>query len=328
MTAQTPSLFSKCIAPVEKIIDVFEDAFADVFDQDIRILKPILNYAGNTEGKRLRPILFFLTQGLVGAAELAHVTVAVMLEMLHTVSLIHDDVVDESDQRRGMDTMNARWGNKLAVLTGDYLLAKMLSMGIENGYGAILKRISDVAVEMGRGELMQGFMASQPDISLDYYYAIIEKKTAMLFGVASELAGVVTGQSTAVSDHLYQLGLYFGMSFQIKDDILDLTGNDDVMGKPSGQDLFNGKVNIPLVFAMNTVEEKNKTQLEALLDTQASVQLEDIRQLLDVDKGIELAQQAAREYSDKTRDLLKQFDNSEYRVSIDALLEFNLDRMK
>ena len=328
MVDQSSMTFESHLHPVQEAMHDFEIEFEKTFDQDIRMIKPILDYAGHTEGKRLRPILFFLTQGMIGAPQIRHTVVAVMIEMLHSVSLMHDDVIDEADIRRGEATMNATWGNKLAVLAGDYLLAKMLSIGINQGYGDVLKRIADVAVEMGRGELMQGVLSSHPELTINDYYSIIEKKTAMLFGVASELAGRVVDKNQDEMKILYQLGLNFGMSFQIKDDILDLIGTDDVMGKPTGQDLLNGKLNIPIVLALSKADEKARHQLLNMLKQKETIEYKEIQNHLDIEKGIQMAETAALDYTDKTKSIVQLFDESPYKTSIISLLQFNLDRVR
>ncbi|MCJ7697093.1 MAG: polyprenyl synthetase family protein, partial [Thermoplasmata archaeon] len=279
------------------------------------------------KGKRIRPIIFFLSQGLVGSPSLESIRVAVLLEILHTATLIHDDIVDDSSVRRGKKTPNALWGNKVSVLLGDYLLAKVLLLGVKVQWNGVLEIISNVVMEMGRGELRQVIIGTTEYINENEYYKIITDKTAALFQATCELGGLVLHASQAEKSRLNQFGEYFGMSFQIRDDILDLTGYTKLTGKPSGQDIFNGKITLPLILALGHASKEERERLFKKLDNIKNKNTKWILQFINSKKGIERAQTQSEIFAKKAIEILNTFKPSVYRESMEQLVMHDLKRV-
>ena len=273
-------------------------------------------------------MLFFLTQGLVGRPDPDSVSIAVMIELLHTATLIHDDVVDHSPQRRGRKSLNALWGDRVSVLVGDYLFAKVLELGVEAGWDDVLRIVSKAVSDMGRGELREELQDDKRSSNVDEYYDRIRDKTSGFFSASCELGGLVVGAGEAEKARLREFGEMYGMAFQIRDDILDFSGYTDRMGKPVGQDVSNGRMTLPLILALSdaTGEEKKKV-LDGL--EEASVSKDDGRWIVRfvVERGgVDGAQQTALRFADEAVDILKTFGPSEYRDSLEMLVAYDLVR--
>ncbi|MBN2028882.1 polyprenyl synthetase family protein [bacterium] len=314
--------------PVKVELELFEKEYESQFQPNSDFLIPLLEYVNQEKGKHIRPTLFFLVQGLIGKPNLKSIRIAVLLEMLHVATLIHDDVVDDSFFRRGRKTPNALWGNKVAVLLGDYLLAKVLSLGVEAPWKDVLKIISRVVMDMGRGELRQvviGTTAKQIDEK--EYYRIIKDKTAALFQATCELAGLIANGTQKERARLNRLGEYFGMSFQIRDDILDLTGKSELMGKPAGQDICNGKITLPIILALKHASEIEKQRFFKKLASEKEIDTEWIFDFVGRKKGIQRAQAQSALFADKAIAILSTFGSSIYRESIEKLVKHDLVRV-
>ena len=246
---------------VRKEIQEFNKVYALQFQASEKYLKPFFKLVGLKKGKQLRPLLFFLSQGLVDRSHLEDVKIAVVLELLHTATLVHDDVIDGANQRRGTKTVNALWGDRVSVLFGDYLFARVLCLGVETGSLEILKTISDIVLAMGSGELRQIVQSNRKMGNLTSYYRIIKEKTAGLFSAACKLGGLSVSASDNELDKLFRFGENFGMAFQIRDDILDLLGDSRKTGKPSTLDLMNNHYSLPVLFAYHRASSGEKKEL-------------------------------------------------------------------
>ena len=306
----------------------FEKEYFLQFQSDNIFLQPIFDYVGQEKGKRLRPILFFLSQGLIHRPNRRYVKIAVLIELLHTATLIHDDVVDGSLERRGKRSLNAVWGDRVSVLLGDYLLARVLSLAVEVERIGVLEIISRVVMEMGRGELRQTVEGMMQRVSVDDYFNIIREKTACLFGAACELGGIVMSASASEKNRLRQLGETFGMAFQIRDDILDFSGHTEFMGKPVGQDVTNGKMTLPLILALEGVSEEEKQGILQRLDSATEEDGEWIRKFVKRRKGIENAQEKAQVFLKRAIELLDTFKPSIYREMLERLVMHDTERVE
>ena len=242
--------YKEIIKLISKELELFEEEYRQQFRTESFVIQPLLDYLIVTKGKWFRPILFFLSQGLINRPKSESVRIAVLLELLHAATLIHDDVVDSSPERRGRKTLNEKWGDKVSVLTGDFLLAKVLKLGVESRWPEVLGVISRVVTKMADCELRQVIQPPEEDQTPESYFRVIQDKTAGFFAAASELGGIVAGADSVENERLIFIGDYFGMAFQIRDDILDLSGSCGQMGKPVRQDTYNGKITLPLIFAL------------------------------------------------------------------------------
>ncbi len=321
-------MLEKISNPIRRELELFENEYALQFQSKSDSLFPFLCYINQEKGKRIRPILFFLSQGLIGSPTLESICVAVLLEILHTATLIHDDIVDGSFVRRGKKTPNALWGNKVSVLLGDYLLAKVLLLGVKVQWNGVMEIIAKVVMDMGHGELRQVVIGSTSEyINENEYYQIIKDKTAALFQATCELGGLVLHASQEEKSRLSQFGEYFGMSFQIRDDILDLTGYAEVMGKPSGQDIFNGKLTLPLILALTNVSKKEREQFFKRVESMKTENIKWILQFINSKKGIERAQTQSEIFAKKAIEILNTFKPSVYRESMEMLVMHDLKRI-
>jgi octaprenyl-diphosphate synthase len=221
-----------------------------VLASDVKLVDKVVRYLVKRKGKMLRPILTLLSARLFGPAPQGAIKIAVIVELLHTATLVHDDIVDESPQRRGFPSINAIWKNKVSVLVGDYLLAKSLTEMLDLRDFDVLNILSTTARRMSRGELLQIAKARKLDISEDVYFDMISDKTAALFSACCELGAVTSGASGDARQNLRDFGEKLGIAFQIRDDVLDFEGRKSLLGKPTLGDVKERKITLPLIHAM------------------------------------------------------------------------------
>ncbi len=315
------------VKPIVNELGLFEDAYSHQFESELQYLKPVLDYVGQEKGKRLRPIVFFMSQGLIRPPDPKSVDVAVLFELLHTATLLHDDVVDESTERRGKKALHVMWGNQASVLVGDLLFAKVLNLGVDVPWRDVLKTIAHIVKEMGQSEIQQALI-SPSDVGVDEYFQTIQGKTAGFFGACSRLGGTIAQATSNEIERLDRLGVTFGMAFQIRDDILDFSGHTDKLGKPVGQDISNGKITLPLILAVeNGTSAEKRTVFEKLASSTESDVLW-IKEFVDEKEGIQKAQAKAESFSGEATELLKGFNESVYRNSFHDLIHHDLMRMR
>ncbi len=312
---------------VSKEIEIFRREYRGNFATDAPFLEPVLSYIVQTDGKYIRPIIFFLSQGLISTPRIDSVKIPVLLELVHTASLLHDDVVDRSPVRRGRKTINTVWDNKISVLTGDYLLARVLSLIDEINSSDVLRIVSRLVTHMSRGELRQALDGNIDRMDEENYIQIIYEKTAGLFEAACELAGIAANGSEDEIERLRLLGKYFGIIFQIRDDILDFTGYPKEMGKPVGQDLGDGKMTLPFIVAMRRASGVERREVAARLRRGSKADIDWIYELIKRYDGVEGAQKRARRFVESAIDVLFKFNPSVYRESMEKLIYLDLERV-
>ncbi len=316
------------VAPIAEELGVFEDLLKDVVRSDVRLVDQVMEYVLSHQGKRVRPVLLFLCSHLNGKEPRGHLESAIAVELLHTATLVHDDVVDESDTRRGSATVNSIWDNKISVLIGDYMFAKALQIALKPGDARILHVISDASQRMSQGELLQLQTDTASQLSSDVYFRVISEKTAALFGASCKLGGMAAGADDATLQKLWDLGQKIGMAFQIKDDILDYVGSKNELGKPPGQDLREGKATLPLLKALEKASPKEKTWVVEFLQKDA-VDEHELKELIAfvVEKGgPAAADTVAKEFCTQARALLSAFPESPHTKAILTLINFVVDR--
>jgi len=315
--------------PILKDIEAYHKVFRDTVRSNVPLLDIIMKYILRTKGKEIRPIIVLYTARMLGEINQSTYYAATLIELMHTATLVHDDVVDNSNKRRGMFSINALWKNKIAVLSGDYLLAKGLLLAIETKTPHLLEYVSKATRDMSEGELLQIEKARKLDISEDLYFEVIRKKTASL--LASCFA---TGASSAISDKesidkLWQIGEYTGIAFQIMDDILDFE-KTSVTGKPTGMDIKEKKVTLPLIYLLNQSDKAQKRKLLGILKHKNNNH-ESVSWLIkEVHRagGIESARQKMNEYKNKALALLREFPDNQSRQALENIIEFTINRNK
>jgi octaprenyl-diphosphate synthase len=319
---------------IQSTVDAELKEFREVFDASLTTSNPLLDrvleHIRQRRGKMMRPVLVFLTARLLGEKSTSQaIHAAVSLELLHTASLVHDDVVDESDERRGQKSVNAAYNNKIAVLTGDYLLATSLMQAGLTGNIGIIDAISQLGQELADGELLQLSNVSSSSFSESTYFDVIRKKTAALFSACTRVAAMGVGATAGEVEKARLFGEYVGICFQIRDDIFDYYDSEEV-GKPTGIDMLEGKLTLPILYALNKFHDEEMHAL-ALRVKQGNATAGDAARLTAYAKsngGIEYAEQAMQEYCNKALAILADYPESPVRAALEAYVAYVSDRNK
>jgi octaprenyl-diphosphate synthase len=294
---------------------------------DVALIEHIARHIIASGGKRIRPALTLIASKLCGYEGTRHVALAAAVEFIHTATLLHDDVVDESVLRRGLDTANVVFGNKASVLVGDYLLSQAFQMMVADGNPKVLRILSDASAVIARGEVMQLMTEGDLDTSLERYLEVISSKTAVLFAAASELGAVVTGQEKSESA-LREFGLNIGIAFQLVDDALDYAADQEKLGKTVGDDFREGKITLPVIIAANagSAEEKSFWRRVMTDKEQAPDDLARATSLLAKHNATAQTVAMARNYCQKARASLAGFEPSAARDAMLDLVDFCASR--
>ena len=313
--------------PIEENLKNFDKIFEGTMHSESLLLNKIVGYILKSKGKQLRPVLVLLSAGIFGEISESSYTAASLIELLHTASLVHDDVVDESNFRRGFFSVNALWKNKVAVLVGDYLLSRGMMLALEKSEYKILHLVSDAVKEMSEGELLQIQKARLMNIDEEVYYQIIRKKTASLIAAccASGVASVSENQEHI--DKMKKFGELVGLAFQIKDDLLDFDP-DNTTGKPAQNDLKEQKISLPLIYTLEKVSFLEKRKLLSYVKNHGSDKKK-VKIIIDRIKsvnGFVYAEAKMTEFRDKALEILTEFPDSEYKKSLQMLVSFTTDR--
>jgi octaprenyl-diphosphate synthase len=251
--------------PILEEMQMLEKTFAEALSTDNPLLLSVNDYVLQKSGKQLRPMLVILSAKLCGEVNQSTIDGALSLELLHTASLIHDDVVDDTLERRGKPSINARWTNKIAILSGDYILSKSLGCATKTDNLKILKAIANIGMQLSDGELLQLVNAQISKTSEANYFTIIRKKTALLFSTCTEVGGLSVNADENALNHLRNFGEYLGICFQIKDDVFDYSENIQ-LGKPTGNDIRDGKVTLPLIYALLNSSGDKREKILSMID--------------------------------------------------------------
>jgi octaprenyl-diphosphate synthase len=309
------------IKPIEDSLKEFNLQYDGLANSGIKLLDTMVSHIGQTRGKQLRPILLLLISGAFDKTSSKAVRAALAIETLHITTLIHDDVVDESLLRRGKQTLNSIWGNKLAVLVGDYLYAKALNILVEIDDKEILKTISSVAQEMGEGELLQQENAREYNLTEDRYYEVIRKKTAVLFSACCKIGAIAANASDEEIKTMTLFGECLGIAFQIQDDILDYSKELNT-GKTYGNDIREQKITLPLILGLNNATEKQREEIKEIYHKETITQQE-VDNIIDTITelgGIANAKKTIDEYFNKAYTLLDCLPNNQYKQSLQLLI--------
>lgn len=316
-------------APINRHMDEFEIKFKQSMKSNVPLLDKITGYIVKRKGKQIRPMFVFLSAQCVGEINESTYRAASLIELLHTATLVHDDVVDDSNERRGFFSVNALWKNKIAVLIGDFLLSSGLLLSLDNDDFHLLKIVSNAVREMSEGELLQIEKARKLDISEDVYFEIITKKTATLIAAccASGAASISTDKDTIAK--FKDFGTYTGIAFQIKDDLFDF-GDDTSIGKPTGIDIKEKKMTLPLIFALNQSSWLEKRRIINIVKNHN----DDPKKVAEVVKfviekgGIQYAEKIMHQYKDKALAILNTVADSPSKQSLIQLVNYSIERKK
>ena len=315
-------------APVHPEMEQFEKKFRASMKTKVLLLDKIMSYIVKRKGKQMRPMFVFLSAGTCGAISEATYRGASLIELLHTATLVHDDVVDDANYRRGFFSINALWKNKIAVLVGDYLLSRGLLLSVENEDYDLLKIVSTAVKEMSEGELLQIEKARNLDITEDIYYEVIRQKTASLIASCCAVGSSSTGAATEDVEKMKLFGEKVGMAFQIKDDLFDY--GDDEIGKPRGIDIKEKKMTLPLIYSLNHAAKSDKRRIINIVrkHSENNKKVAEVIAFVKASGGIEYAQKVMKQYYDEAMDILSSFEESVYRTSLGQLVQFTIERTK
>lgn len=313
-------------APIAREMDEFEFKFRDSMKTRILLLDRIMNYIVKRKGKQMRPMFVFLSAGTCGKINESTYRGAALIELLHTASLVHDDVVDDANYRRGFFSVNALWKNKIAVLVGDFLLARGLILSVENKDFSLLGIVSKAMKEMSEGELLQMEKARRLDIDEAVYYEIIRQKTASLIASCCAVGASSSGADESVVEKMREFGEKIGMAFQIKDDLFDY--GEDEIGKPLGIDIKEKKMTLPLIFALNNASWLEKRKIIGIVknESQKSKKVKEVIDFVKKSGGIQYANQTMNKYYDEAMLLLQSLPESAYKNSLRQLVQFTIER--
>ena len=319
----------KIIIPIKTEMDSFEKKFRESVSSDVPIVDKIMHYIIKRKGKQIRPIFVFLSSKLFGKISKSSYTAASLIELLHTATLIHDDVVDESNLRRGVFSINAVWKNKIAVLVGDFLLSKGLLLSVKNKEYKMLEIMSSAVEQMSEGELLQMEKSRKLNVSEDDYYKIIRKKTATLISACCESGAVASKQCDTVCEKMRLFGEYAGMAFQIKDDLFDYESNINI-GKPKGIDIKDKKLTLPIIYSLNNVSYNQKKNIINTIkrDYDNEKKIIELYNIVKSCGGIDYSKKVMKEYHDKAIGILNEFEDNEAKKSLILLLKFIINRKK
>ncbi|MGI0106806.1 polyprenyl synthetase family protein [Salinimicrobium sp. WS361] len=323
-------VISKIKLPVEKEMELFEKKFTQAMSSKVALLNRITHFIVNRKGKQMRPMFVFLVAKMVADGKVNERTYrgASVIELIHTATLVHDDVVDDSNRRRGFFSINALWKNKIAVLVGDYLLSKGLLLSIDNNDFDLLKIISVAVREMSEGELLQIEKARRLDITEEIYYEIIRQKTATLIAACCSLGAASVQPDSKEVERMRHFGELIGMAFQIKDDLFDY-GNERI-GKPTGIDIKEQKMTLPLIHVLNKISAKEKAWVINSVKNH-NKDGKRVREVIDFVKekgGLEYAVSKMQAFQQEALNMLEEYPPSPYKDSLILMVNYVIERKK
>jgi octaprenyl-diphosphate synthase len=321
------------LSPVRSSLSAFEDKLKDSLNSDSPLISEVAYHLSSLKGKRLRPALVFLSFGLCGnskhdsSADSRAMNVALAIELIHNATLLHDDVIDQSQVRRGQVSVNHRWSNLVSVLMGDFLLANAFKLLVKTGSPDLLSSISKATEQVSIGEMNQIQESHNYGLDEKTYFRIIAEKTASLFDASCEAGAIVAEADQKSCDRLKAYGQNLGMAFQITDDLLDWVGQTEKTGKGLGSDLKEGKITLPLIHTLKESDAASRKRILRLLENDFNQ--DDFNQILSLIRGnggVEYSRQKAESFGDKALVQLRALEDSEHKQSLESLVDFVIKR--
>ncbi len=293
---------------------------------EVLLINQISEHIIAAGGKRLRPLLTVLAAKAMGYNGQQHTALAAIIEFIHTATLLHDDVVDESDLRRGRKTANALWGNAPSVLVGDFLYSRAFQLMIELDSMSIQKRLADTTNQIAEGEVLQLLHVHNPNIDEATYRHVIERKTAVLFSAATGLAAHIANATEAMQEQMNAFGLHLGLAFQIADDVLDYTGDAEALGKNLGDDLHEGKATLPLIHALSLADETVKKRLRDIIENGDATAMPEVLNAIEQAGSLQYSLDQAQQHAQLAKQALNDVPDSEWKQALLALADYSISR--
>ena len=323
------SIIRKIQAPIKIEMNLFEDKFKKSLSSNIILLDKIMHYIIKRKGKQMRPMFVFLTAKLFNKFNEKTYRAASMIELLHTATLVHDDVIDEANLRRGVFSINALWKNKVAVLVGDFLLSRGLLLAVKNKEYELLEIMSATVQDMSEGELLQIEKARKLDITESVYYEIIRKKTASLIAACCSSGANSVEESNIMIEKMRVFGETAGIAFQIKDDLFDYSKNT-LIGKSTGIDIREQKMTLPLIYTLNSVDKKLKNYIINIIKNhnKNEKKVGEVIELVKQNGGLDYAKKIMLKFYNEALEILDDFEDNEAKKSLNLLLDYVINRKK
>lgn len=324
--AHAPIDFASIQVLTENEAKAVDQLILEELTSDVVLINQIGHYIINSGGKRLRPMLLLLTAKALSYQEDSHLILAAVIEFIHTATLLHDDVVDESDLRRGKDTANAVWGNAASILVGDYLYSSAFEMMVRTNNMRVMEILSKTTTAIAEGEVLQLLNCNNPATTEAKYLEVISRKTAILFSAATQLGAVIASADATTETSMAKYGQHLGIAFQLIDDALDYTSNKDEMGKNLGDDLAEGKPTLPLIYA---IEHGSEAQANIIIEAIKTGDRDSFNAVYDIVKAtnaIDYTEQRANEEAQKAIDALSTLPESEFKDALELLARFSVQR--
>lgn len=315
--------------PIRSDLEAFDKTFKDVLKSQVSLLDVIMRYIVRSKGKQMRPMFIFLTANMIGASNDKTQRAAALIELLHTATLVHDDVVDDSNRRRGFFSINALWKNKIAVLVGDFLLSKGMLLALEHKHYDMLEIVSHATKQMSEGELLQIEKARRLDITEEVYFDVIRKKTASLIASCCAVGAASVDANAEEINRMHDFGEHIGVAFQIRDDLFDFQFNNK-SGKPVGGDIKEKKMTLPLIYMLNnmTFIERKMTILKIKYQSDKPKEVEHIIRQVNESGGMEYAEQKMQHHLNKALDIIAHYEDNEYKEALIGLVNYAINRKK
>jgi octaprenyl-diphosphate synthase len=317
---------SEISQPIKSELDKFQALFKESMKSKVGLVDLVANYILRQKGKKVRPLLVLLSAKVSGGISARAYRGAVLVELLHTATLVHDDVVDNANKRRGFWSINAVFKNKVAVLMGDYLLSRGLMLAVEGKDYDFLGVVTDAVKRMSEGELLQIQKTRKLDIDETTYFKVISDKTASLLETCCQIGAMSASENEEYHNAMKIFGSNVGIAFQIRDDILDFEGTSSMIGKPVGGDIKEKKITLPLIYAMNQVSKSEMNNIKSLIRNGGRKEIKEILEFVRQNHGIEYAMEISHDYSQKAKEALTIFPESPSKIALVALVDFIIDR--
>ena len=320
---------SQISKPIKTELIQFNQLFKEALKSKVGIVDLISKYILKQKGKKIRPLLVLLSSKAIGGINDRTYRGATLVELLHTATLVHDDVVDGAEKRRGLPSINAVWKNKVAVLMGDYLLSRGLLLSVDGNDFDFLKVVTNTVKRMSEGELLQIKKTQKLDIDEETYFRIISDKTASLLSTCCEIGAMSSTDDKTKIEAMRSYGEYLGLAFQIKDDILDYIGSSSIIGKPLGADIKDKKITLPLIHSLDKASKSERSDIIKLIKTgKKRNNINDIIAFVNKYNGIEYSFDVAKDYAEKAKQSLNMLEQSESKAALQTLVEYVIERKK
>ncbi|MFK8027466.1 MAG: octaprenyl diphosphate synthase [Gammaproteobacteria bacterium] len=314
-------------ALVAKDMDGVNASIRAQLHSDVVLIEQMGEYIINSGGKRLRPVIAVLAARACGYEGDKHYLTAAIIEFIHTATLLHDDVVDSSELRRGKETANSIWGNEASVLVGDFIFSRAFEMMVQVGDMRVMDILSTTSNTIAEGEVLQLMNCNDPDTSEEQYMQVIKSKTARLFGAASQIGALLAGKTAEEEQLLEDYGKHLGTAFQLIDDVLDYRADSETMGKNVGDDLAEGKPTLPIIHALKNATSEQAKQLSHIIENGDRESLEFVMGVIQQTKALEYTERAAMQEAEKAKQALQWLPDTEYKTALSSLAEFSVSRL-